>query len=301
MNKIHFIKKVVFLLQEIGDSVHFEVLTDRLKQAGIMPEYPEQSEWEATGFRNKLCDGNLADVAQAAEGTLYITDSAEQAHILNQNFLPVLGWLHEDGDTLSGLSYLMEHPEELEAEYLERIYRRFVNIPWDILETERCMIRETTVADVDAFYGIYSNPEIVRYTENLYPEREQERAYMQEYIEKVYRYFEFGVWTVLWKETGEIIGRAGFSVREGYDLPELGFVIAVPWQGKGIATEICSAILRYGEEEFGFEKVQTLVEPENTASLALCDKLGFKKEQEVFENGKKYLRFIRDAHLENIR
>lgn len=300
MHKNHYLKKVIFILREACGRAHFEVLSERLRQIGLVSEFSTCTEWRAAGCENKSHSEKLMDIIKKEEGTLYITDSAEQAHFFNQNSLPVLGWLHADGDTLSGLSYLMERPEELEAEYLERVYRRFMNIPWDILETKRCIIRETTVMDVDTFYEIYSNPEIIRYMEDLYPEKEQEQAYIQEYIEKVYQYFEFGVWTVLWKETGEIIGRAGFSVREGYDLPELGFVIAVPWQGKGVATEVCSAILKYGEEEFGFEKVQTLAETENAASLALCRSLGFEEEQEVFENGKKYLLLIRTPRLENM-
>jgi RimJ/RimL family protein N-acetyltransferase len=148
------------------------------------------------------------------------------------------------------------------------------------------------VEDVDAFVKIYSDPEIVRYTEELYPEVGKEKEYIRQYIEKVYQYFEFGVWTVQLKKTGEIIGRAGFSVRDGYTLPELGFIIAKKWQNKGIATEICSAILAYGKEYYGFDKVQLLVRPENEASIALCKKLGFQEEKQVTEGGKEYLYMV---------
>lgn len=226
--------------------------------------------------------------------TLYVTDSSETAGLLKSNNLPVLGFLHEGGDNLVGIDYLMECPEEIDVQYPERVYRRHYGIPWNILETERCVLRETTVEDVDSFFEIYRHPDIVKYTEDLYPDKEQERSYILEYIEKVYRYFEFGIWTVVLKETGEIIGRAGFSVREGYELPELGFVIGVPWQGKGIAYEICTAILQYGKEEFGFECVQALVMPENAASLALCHKLGFVQKEKVDESPKDSLLFIRE-------
>lgn len=264
----YFLKKVVLALREENVRERFQPLIKRLQECGIKVEYKE------------IDYGN---------GVLYITDSVSQADVLREKNLPVLGWLHKGGETLNGLAYLMECPEEIDVRYLERVYRRFHDIPWDILETERCLLRETTVSDVDVFFEIYSNPEIVRYTEELYPEKEQERAYIREYIEKVYHYYEFGVWTVISKETGEIIGRAGFSVREGYDLPELGFVIEVPWQGKGIATEICRAILQYGDEEFGFDHVQALVQPENAASLALCHKLGFVEQQTVCERDENYL------------
>lgn len=228
------------------------------------------------------------------EDTLYITDCGSKAKELQERNLAVLGYAHDGTEQFTKIAYIMEKPEEVDVDYLERVFRRQRGVPWDILETERCIIRETMVEDVDAFFEIYREPDIVKYTENLFPEKEQEIAYIRDYIEKVYRYFEFGVWTVIWKETGEIIGRAGFSVREGYDLPELGFVIARPFQRKGIASEICRAILEYGKEVLEFGQVQALVVKENTASLTLCEKLGFTVRESVREKGRDYLLLVRE-------
>lgn len=269
MTKKFYMEKVVVALKEEKWMPRFQSMTERLRQEGIDVRMLRADVGQC-----------LAEFAQG-DSVLYITDCNQIVALLQERRLPILGFLHEGGDSLPGVAYLMESPEELELQYAERVYRRYREIPWDILETERCILRETVPEDVDAFYEIYQHPDITKYTEDLYPDKEQERAYIQEYIEKVYRYFEFGVWTVILKETGEIIGRAGFSVREGYELPELGYVIGVPWQGRGLAYEICSAILRYGKEEYAFDCVQTLVDSENTASLALCHKLGFTTEGRV--------------------
>ena len=75
-----------------------------------------------------------------------------------------------------------------------------------------------------------------------------------------------------------MVGRAGLSVREGYDLPELGFVIGMEWQGRGLAEEVCRGILEYARELLGFERIQVLVHQENAASLHLCRKLGFREQ-----------------------
>ena len=91
-----------------------------------------------------------------------------------------------------------------------------------------------------------------------------------------------------------MIGRAGFSNREGYENPELGFVVGVPWQGRGYATEVCEALLQYGKEELGFEQVQMLVMPENEVSLHLAEKLGFRREDSVIWGGILYERLIRE-------
>lgn len=270
----YYVKNIILALKDGATVSCFLPLVERLRvervpvQAFLAEEELPQ-EWEA----------------------LYITDCRETAQALAKQEFAVLGYCHGE-EWFSGIRYLMENPEDMEPAYLERVYRRYRGIPWDILETERCILRETVEEDVDAYFEIYSNPDIVRYTERLYPEKEQEKEYIRKYIDTVYRYYEYGVWTVLWKETGEIIGRAGISMREGYSIPELGFVIGVPWQGKGVAYEICRAILRYGKEEHGFEQIQALVRPQNNASLALCRKLGFATQKEIQREGVEYLLLI---------
>lgn len=227
-------------------------------------------------------------------GCLYITDDEETARFLRDRGEAVLIYFHEGNrnQDFSGFIFGVEDPESPEEGYLERVYRRLKGLPWNILETERCLIRETRPEDVDAFYQIYSNPAITEFMEDLYPEKEQEREYIREYIEKVYAYYEFGVWTVVEKESGDIIGRAGFSYREGYDEPELGFIIGVPWQRKGYAEEVCRAILNYGWENLGFDRVQVLVEVWNEASLKLCGKLGFHAAEELTMGDRQYFRLI---------
>ena len=225
---------------------------------------------------------------------LYITDDAETAKGLRDTGEAVLVHLHtgnRDQD-FSEFLFAVEKPEELDAEYAAKVWRRLKGLPWNILETERLLVRETTVEDVDAFYRIYSEPSITQYTDNLYPDPEDERQYARDYIEKMYTFYEFGVWTVVEKKSGEVIGRAGISYREGFDLPELGFVIGVPWQGRGYAHEVCSAILDYVREQFDFQEVQALVEPENAVSLKLCAKLGMKEAERVTVKEKEYIRLV---------
>lgn len=226
---------------------------------------------------------------------LWLTDGALRAAALRREGEAVLALLHEDnrGQDFSGILYACEHPKELDADFMERVYRRCAGLPWDVAETYRCLIRETTEADVEAFFQIYANPAVTRYTESLYPTLEEEKRYVREYIEKIYGFYGFGVWTVLKKETGEVIGRAGFSLREGYGEPEFGFVIGVPWQRQGYAEEVCRALLEYAREELCFPCVQTLVMPENTPSAQLCEKLGFRQTGTEEIAGIAYRRYLK--------
>ena len=241
------------------------------------------------------CEALLAEEEYSVcPESLYITDHEAVLRDLLQRGLPAVAYLHEGNreQDLSAAKYAFEEPGQLEAGYFERVYRRYAGQPWDILETERCFLRETTVEDVEAFYEIYKEPGMTRYTEDLYESKVSECAYVREYIEKVYKYFEFGIWTVVLKETGQVIGRAGINVREGYDLPELGYVIGRPWQGKGIATEVCRAILEYAWEEFGFERVMTIIQKENETSLKLAKHLGFRLQERIWQNNREYFVLI---------
>lgn len=217
------------------------------------------------------------------KGILYVTDSSSEAKALQDTGEAVLVYFHDGNrdQDFSGFTFGVEDPEHLEDDYVERVYRRLKGLPWNILETERCLVRETTPEDVEDFFRIYSEPSITKFMEGLYPDKEQEKEYIREYIKKIYTFYEFGVWTVVEKSSGSVIGRAGFSYREGYDDPEIGFIIGVPWQRRGYGEEICRGILDYGVGILGFREVNALVETWNEASLKLCDKLGFRAVEEL--------------------
>ncbi len=229
------------------------------------------------------------------EEWLYVVDREKDLKWLKSMGLPVAAWLHEGNkdQDLSQTAYAVEDPHALNMDVYERVYRREKGIPWDILETNRCLVREMIPEDCEAFEKIYQEPAIQRYMEDFHGDKEGEAAYIREYRHH-YRFYEYGVWSIVLKETGEVIGRAGFlqapTTTEGSaaqaptisggvdqmdDLPYLGYMIGTSWQGRGIAYEVCKAILDYGREELGFEQVALLVDKDNEASIGLADKLGF--------------------------
>lgn len=249
--------------------------TDEGYVKSIMGEPPTFSEWDE-------------------EGILFVTDSKRIMDELHHRNKYVVVLLHENNrnEDFFKVPYGMEDIKEQTYAAFEKAYLRLKGCPWTIMETERCIIREMTVEDVDSFYKIYEEPSITRYMDNLYEDVEEEKAYTKEYIEKIYGFYGYGLWSVIDKESGEIMGRAGLSWREGLDYPELGFVIAVPYQRKGYAYEVCSSIISYGREELGFEKIQVLIHKDNSASINLCRKLGFIYEDRVEDKGKSYERFL---------
>lgn len=225
--------------------------------------------------------------------TLYITDHEEIGKQLLEEKANVLVWLHEENKdkNLTFAPYAIENIEEMDLKYAERIYQRFQNLPWKIAETDRCIIREMTEADLDAVYEIYAGDSITKYMEGLYENREEELEYIRSYIKNAYNFYGYGTWIIERKIDKKVIGRVGFNLRDGYEEAELGFVIMEEEQKKGYAYECCIAVLELGKEEYEFEKVQALVKEGNEASIALCNKLGFELNERVQVEGEEYLKF----------
>ncbi len=218
----------------------------------------------------------------------FITDIPDVCKTVQEKGIPSLLYLHDGNkeESISQIPYAFTDFDGIDYAYLCNIAKRFYHIPWTILQTRRCILREMTEDDLDALYEVYKDPEVSRYTENLYEDREKERAYIRDYIEQVYRFCGLGIWVIVLKETNTIIGRAGLAWRDGYDTPEIGFVIAKDYQRQGYAFEICDAILHYCKE-MDLRTIRVLYQKENIASDKLCKKLGFEVKREFEADGKR--------------
>lgn len=302
------LKYILFLLSEY----YYEIIKE--KGAGVWADIRKAAPWvevrlqrapEFLPKKEKLAEplGERQNpiLETPMQETLVITDLAETASQYLKEGWYVIALYHEKnrGMSFPSVKYGIEDVSALEYRTYEDVYRRLAALPWDILETERICVRESTISDVEEFYRIYRDPAITRYMEDLFPEKEAEQAYMKAYIDQIYGFYGYGLWTVVQKDSGRVIGRAGLSVREGYELVELGFVIETACQGQGYGYEACAAILEYARQELSFEKVQALVKEENQASKGLLEKLGFRFEKKVTEKNGEYELYIvfLDRHI----
>lgn len=222
-----------------------------------------------------LCDTEEAAAWAIAHGVGYLVYLTEQ----NQ------------GDCFSGNLCVIEGMDEIDYEFLLHMYERSRGIPWTILETERCKLREITVSDVDRLYEIYQEPCITAYMEGLFENPEEERQFTRDYIRYMYGFFGFGLWLIIEKQSGRIIGRAGITNRDGFENLEIGYLIERSKQRQGFAEEVCRALLKYGRDKLGCERMNAFIEKENGASIALVSKLGFQWREEVVIEQKKMQRY----------
>ncbi len=203
-----------------------------------------------------------ADMTSAPANYIWIVSNRQQKQIAD-----ALG-IASVGEPQCGTRYAVESLAELDIEYLERVRRRYNHIPWDIGETDRCLIRELSLSDLPALYELYDKPGMTDFVEPLY-DYETELEYQKAYIENMYGFYEYGMWLVFSKETGKLIGRAGLE----HD--ELGYMIAPELWNQGYATEVCRFIIDYARENTDFEELYCRIDERNEASVRLAKKLGF--------------------------
>ena len=230
------------------------------------------------------------DLNMLSKESMVITDRENYL----ESFLKARGnvaFFSKDGFMPWGVDYVILGWEALNAKEIMDSYFGVTHATRTILETERLIIRESTVDDVDEFYRIYAEDGITDYTEELFEDPEDEKRYMQDYIREIYGFYGFGVWTLVLKETGKVIGRAGISVRDGFDEPEIGYVLEKCYHRQGLAYEACSAIIDYFKDNYNFDRIMALSEEGNVAGNALLHKLGFEYERDVKERGRFYQKY----------
>lgn len=209
------------------------------------------------------------------EKSICITTSSDLAAQMQGLGISVVGF-ETDGQELLQAPYVVLGLDEVTYSDLCRIYQRWHGIPWEILETERCYVRELCMDDLPSLRTMYDKEHVTDFVEPLY-EPEQERQYQQEYIKRVYGFFGYGMWLVFEKETDRLIGRAGLEYRDYCEEGEveLGYVIDSDFWRQGYATEVCRAIIQYAANRLNMERIYCRVAPDNMASVRLLEKLGF--------------------------
>ena len=213
---------------------------------------------------------------------LYLADSAALFQMLRSSGLPAAGYLHagRNGESFQGAAYLVERPQDIDRDSYQKIYERAAGLPWTIAETARCLVREMTVDDVESLYPLYEDEQARRFLKPLCPDHDKEREIVKAYIDKVYGLFGYGMWVVIRKSDGALIGRVGFETGRKKEAP-LGYLFRKDCRRQGYAFEVCDAVMRFAREELGFTGedaaplLTAYVEEENTASRGLLSRLGF--------------------------
>jgi RimJ/RimL family protein N-acetyltransferase len=154
-----------------------------------------------------------------------------------------------------------------------------------ILDTPRLILREFSPNDGDALGAVLSDPETMRF----YP-APLDRAGVEEWIARNLRRYAkdgHGLWAMVLKTTGELIGDCGLTVQpvDGTDEIEIGYHVRRDCWGQGLATEAARACRDYGFAQLPVDRIISLIRPENQPSRRVAEKNGMTIWKEVIRKG----------------
>ena len=143
-----------------------------------------------------------------------------------------------------------------------------------LLQTDRLLLRQYTPDDFDRLYEILSDPETMKHYPKPYDEKGV-KAWIQWSLDN-YAVFGFGLWAVVLKETGVMIGDCGITMQpiNKKIRPEIGYHIHKDYQRRGYATEAAARCIDFAFENTTFGMLFSYMKYTNVPSYTVAMKNG---------------------------
>lgn len=153
------------------------------------------------------------------------------------------------------------------------------------IETERLILREYSPEDFEAIHEILSDPETMRHYPKPFDES-RTRQWIAWNLEN-YQDYGFGLWAVVLKETGRLIGDCGLTLQniDGETLPEIGYHIHKKYWRQGFGSEAARAVRDWAFQNTAFPCLYSYMKYTNTASQATAGANGMRRVKE-YPDGK---------------
>ncbi|MFB7917200.1 GNAT family N-acetyltransferase [Streptomyces sp. NPDC056061] len=150
------------------------------------------------------------------------------------------------------------------------------------VRTERLLLEPYSPADENAFVSLFQDVRVSRWIGDGPKTEDEDRALFGRVFSKVYAQELFDVWAV--RHDGRLIGHAEIKPSSDVDGHEIVYALAPDAWGRGFGTEIARTLTSYGYDVLGLSEVHATVAAENTASLALLDRIGFRHVRDMAED-----------------
>ncbi len=154
-----------------------------------------------------------------------------------------------------------------------------------ILETDRLLLRRLVMDDLNDLFELYCDPEIRRYFPEGVLTLEETKEELEWFLNGHPKHPELGLWATIHKGTGKFIGRCGLLpwTIEGQFEVEIAYLLDKDFWHQGLATEAAHGILHYGFDKLKLSRLICMIDPENTASQRVAERIGMTFEKQVDE------------------
>lgn len=143
-----------------------------------------------------------------------------------------------------------------------------------ILETERLYLREMNQEDFPSLCKILQDKDVMYAYEHAFDDDEAQ-GWLDKQIMR-YRQYGFGLWAVILKETGEMIGQCGLTMQDcnNKQVLEVGYLFQKVFWHKGYASEAAIACKKYAFEVLHADEVFSIIRDTNIASQNVAKRNG---------------------------
>ena len=177
------------------------------------------------------------------------------------------------------------------------------------LETERLTLRPPEEADLTELVEVFGDPEVMRYIAEGTPWTPAQTRTGFRRWQSSWSSDGFGMFVVTRREDGRILGDTGMlawdprvwrpgSLRAiGPDAEiEIGWRFARHAWGNGYATEAALVVRDWARDEHGFDRLISLIHPDNAASIRVAEKIGSRYERDVQLTGRMARIYVNGGH-----
>lgn len=145
------------------------------------------------------------------------------------------------------------------------------------LTTPRLTLRRFTPDDLEWFVAFYADAEITRYLGGT-----KDRVAATELLQnRVLRYYDehpgLGIWMTSERSTGDPVGFHLLNHIQGETIIQVGYALVKPAWGRGYATEMASAVVRYGFVDLGLPRIAGITNLPNVPSQHVLAKIGLER------------------------
>ena len=155
-----------------------------------------------------------------------------------------------------------------------------------ILETERLYLRELNETDFDSLCGILQDGETMYAYEGAFSDSEV-REWLDRQIAR-YQKWNFGLWAVILKENGKLIGQCGLTLQPWNNLEvlEIGYLFNKAYWHKGFAAEAAAACKNYAFNVLKAAEVCSIIRDTNIPSQKVALRNGMVKTDSMIKHYK---------------
>lgn len=135
-----------------------------------------------------------------------------------------------------------------------------------VLETDRLLLREMTQTDLPFLCSMMQDADVMYAYEGPFT-AEEVQGWLDRQLER-YRTYGFGLWAVVLKETGAMIGQCGLTMQlyNGSQVMEVGYLFHKDFWHCGYASEAAIACKQYAFDQLNAQEVYSIIRETNLPS-----------------------------------